>query len=80
MEKYLELKKLWLSSKDEVKIITSQRFSWLSSKKVLFTEVGCVSEEETEHFQRHANQVFPGITIEKLQKTHVPENHSYVSW
>ena len=48
-------------------------------KDVPFTEVGCVSDE-IEHFQRHKNQLLPGISMDRLQKTHVREIQSYVSW
>ena len=65
------VKEAWLFSLDEVKRIISERFSWLSLKEVPFTEVGCVSKEEIEHFQSHANQLFPGISMDKLQKNHV---------
>ena len=62
--------------------IFSERFSWFSLKEVHFTKVVCVNVEEIEHFQRHANQLFPGISIDKLQKTHVRDHvrESYVSW
>ena len=49
-------------------------------KEVPLTELGCVSDEEIERFRRHANQLFPGISMDKLQKTHVREIQSYVSW
>ena len=52
-----------------MKRIISERFLWLSLKEVAFTEVGCVSNKEIEHFPRHANQLFLGISIGKLQKT-----------
>ena len=51
------IKEAWLNSIDEVKRIVSERFSWLSVKEVPFTEVGCVSDKETEHFQRHAKSI-----------------------
>ena len=74
------VKEAWLNSVDEVKRIISLRFSWLSLREVPFTEVGCVSDEEIEHLQRHANQLFPGISMDKFQETHVREIQSYVSW
>ena len=54
-----------------MKRIISERFLWLSLKEVAFTEVGCVSNKEIEHFPRHLNQLFLGISIGKLQKTKV---------
>ena len=36
-------------------------------------EVGCVSNEEVGHFQRHVNQLFPGISVGKLQRALVYE-------
>ena len=65
-----------------MKRIFSERFSWFSLKEVPFTKFVCVSVEEIEHLQRHANQLFPVISIDKLQKTHVRDHvrESYVSW
>ena len=74
------IKEAQLNSIDEMKRIISERFSWLSLDEVPFTEFGCVSDEEMEHIQRHANQLFSGMSIDKLQKTYVWEIQSYVSW
>ena len=71
------VKEAWLNSVDDVKRIISERFSRLSLKEVLFTEIGCVSDKEIEHFQKHANQLHPGISMDKLQKTHAREIQSY---
>ena len=74
------VKEAWLNRVYEMKRIFSERFSWFSLTEVSFTEVGCVSDEEIDHFQRHVNQLFPDISMDKLQKTHVREIQSYVSW
>ena len=65
-----------------MKRIFSERFSWFSLEEVPFTKVVCLSVEEIEHFQSHANQLFSGISIDKLQKTYVRDHvrESYVSW
>ena len=67
-EKVPRVKEALLNSVDEVKRNFSERFSWLSLKEVPSTEVGCVSDEEIEHFQKHANQLFPGIVWTSSRK------------
>ena len=79
-EKVFGVEEAWLNSVDKAKRIISERFSWMSLKEVPLTEFGCVSDYEIEHFKRHVNQLFPGISMDKLQKTHVREIQSYVSW
>ena len=76
--KVSRVKRAWLNSVDEVKSAIWERLSWLSLKEVPFTEVTCVSNKEIEHFQRHSSQLFPEISMVKLQKTHVPEIQSCV--
>ena len=79
-EKVSRVKEAWLNSVDVVKRIISKTVSLLSLKEIPLTEVVCVSGEEIEHSQRHANQLFPGISMDKSQKTHVQEIQSYISW
>ena len=79
-EKVFGVKEAWLNSVDKAKRIISERFAWMSLKEVPLTEFGCVTDYEIEYFKRHVNQLFSGISMDKLQKSHVRKSQSYVSW
>ena len=74
------IKDAWLHSIKEAQTIISERFSWLSLKDTPFQNVDVVTDEEIEKLQAHELKLFPGMSMNKLQKVHARQIASYVAW